>query len=252
MRLISLLFIIVGLAACTNPRTQTVTLFAAASLTEAFSALEAEFEAANPTVDVLINFAGSQALRLQLEQGAQADVFVSANRRHAEALAEAGLVETPLVFVHNWLVVIVPADNPAGIESLADLTQPGIKLVLAGPDVPVGQYAREALTNLASDGGLGADFAALTLANVVSEEDNVKAVLAKVRLGEADAGIVYTSDVTADVQTIPIPPNGNVRADYFLAHVIDSPQPELAQQLMDFILSPNGQDILTAHGFTTP
>lgn len=243
----------IGASLSSAPESSTLTVSAAASLTEALTTIAKEFEASHAGVEVLLNFAGSQSLRLQIEQGAQADVFASANRRHAEALLEADLIRTPVTFAHNELVVITPADNPASIQTLADLTQPGIKLILAGPTVPVGRYARQALEKLDYNPALSADYSVQVLGNLVSEEENVKAVVAKVQLGEADAGIVYRSDVSPAVtdrlKTIAIPPNFNVTADYPIAVVSETVVPELAQQFIDFILSPRGQEILAHYSF---
>jgi molybdate transport system substrate-binding protein len=264
MRLLFLYLLLAGLAvlltgcglqaaASTASPTTTLTVFAAASLTESFTETAVEFEASHPNVDVVLNFAGSQALRLQIEQGARFDVFASANENHMQALVEANFLRDPALFTQNQLVVIMPASNPASIETLSDLARPDLKLILAGPNVPVGRYARETLEKLNHDPTLGADYAARVLDNLVSEEDNVKNVVAKIRLGEADAGIVYVSDVTptvaAELATLPIPPEFNVVATYPLAVAVDSASSELAQQFVEFVLSPRGQTILAYHGF---
>lgn len=231
----------------------TLTVFAAASLTESFTKMAAEFEQDHPQVTVLLNFAGSQSLRLQLEHGAQSDIFASANLDHAEAVFLASLIEMPVIFSHNQIVVIVPVGNPGQIEWLADLASPGLKLVLAGPEVPAGRYAREVLVNLNTDPALPPDFSARVLANLVSEEDTVKGVVAKVQLGEADAGLVYASDITPPVVdrvlVLEIPSQFNVYADYPIARAAESKQPQLAQQFIDFVLSSRGQTILADHGF---
>lgn len=230
-----------------------LTVFAAASLTETFTEITAEFEANHSGVEVLLNFAGSQALRLQIEQGARADVFASANQQHADALLANHLIEKPVIFTHNQLVVIVPVANPGSVETLADLTQPGLKLILAVPTAPIGHYSRQTLEKLDANPALGSDFSTQVLNNLVSEEDNVKGVVAKVQLGEADAGIVYASDVTPavadDLTTLGIPSEFNMVADYPIAVVSDSSQPDLAQQFIDFVLSPQGQVILAKNGF---
>jgi molybdate transport system substrate-binding protein len=189
-------------AAPTEGVDRELTVFAAASLTDAFGRIAEAFEAAHPGVTVAFNFAGSQALRTQIEEGAAADVFASANFAELETLIASGHItaEDGQFFAGNRLVVIVPQDNPAEIESLADLARPGVKLVLTAEEVPVGRYARQALDNLNAQ--LGADFAVSVLANVVSNEDNVKQVVAKVSLGEADAGIVYSTDAMA-VPSLP-------------------------------------------------
>jgi len=179
------------------PEQRTLTVFAAASLTDAFTEIGENFEAANPGVTVTFNFAGSQALRTQIEEGAPADVFASAHAKEMDTLVAGNFVDTsaPQIFLNNKLVVILPAENPAGIEKLEDLTTPGLKLVLAAEEVPVGTYARQSLELMNAQ--FGTEFKDKVLANVVSNEDNVKQVVAKVQLGEADAGIVYTSDATA-------------------------------------------------------
>jgi molybdate transport system substrate-binding protein len=232
---------------------QTLTIFAAASLTEAFTELAATFEAGNPGVNVDVNFASSNALRLQIEQGARPDLYASANTLHMDALFEAGLVDQPLIFAHNQLVVITPASNPAGLKVLADLAKPGLKLVLAGPEVPVGRYARQFLQKMSADPALGSDFVERVLTKVVSTEETVKAVVAKVQLDEADAGIVYSSDVTPAVagrlKTIEIPARFNVTADYPIAVTANSRQPTLARTFIDFVLSPSGQAMMSRHGF---
>jgi molybdate transport system substrate-binding protein len=247
---ILILLILVG---CTTaaPPPRALTVFAAASLTEAFTEIMMEFEANHPEIKVVeLNFAGSQTLRLQIENGAKADLFASASPLEVTELLAAKLVEPPALFAHNRLVVILPAENPASVETLTDLARPGLKLVLAGPTVPAGRYAREALAKLDGDPALGANFSAQVLQNLVSEEDTVKGVVAKVRLNEADAGIVYVSDVTGEgLRTLTIPPEFNVVADYPLVVVAGGPAPDLAREFIEMVLSPRGQGILAAHGF---
>lgn len=245
------LVLLVLLAACGGSSDNTLTVFAAASLTDAFTELAAAYEVANPGATVLLNFAGSQALRTQIEQGAQADVFASANDRHMQSLVDAGLIDAQAVadFATNRLVVIVPASNPAAVVTLDDLARPGIKLVLAAADVPVGNYTRQMLANA------GDEFAQAVLANVVSEETNVRVVLNRVVLGEADAGIVYATDARAggaDVLTIDIPDPLNVPASYPLAPLSASRQPDNAARFVDFVLSAEGQAILASYGFGPP
>jgi molybdate transport system substrate-binding protein len=231
----------------------SLTVFAAASLTDAFGEMGEAFEAANPGVSVAFNFAGSAALRAQIEEGAPADVFASANTSHMDQLHDAGLAGAPAVFAHNSLVVIAPNDNPGGIETLADLAKPGLKLVLAADAVPAGGYARDMLAKADGDPAFGAGFSEAVLANLVSNESNVKQVVTKVALGEADAGIVYGSDVTAavapDLQTIEVPAAVNVVADYPIAVLSESDHPEAAREFVDFVLSVEGQTILAKWGF---
>jgi molybdate transport system substrate-binding protein len=250
----------VSLAACAAPAAvpqpveRELTVFAAASLTGAFGQIGSAFEASHPGVTVSFNFAGSQALRTQIEEGAALDVFSSANLAELEALIASGHIaaDGSHLFAGNRLVVIVPQDNPAGIATLEDLGRPGVKLVLAAEEVPVGRYARQVLNNL--DAQLGPAFAEAVLANVVSNEDNVKQVVAKVSLGEADAGIVYSTDARADpsLPTISIDDPYNVTASYPLAVLIGAPQPDLAEAFAAFALSPEGQAILATYGFLPP
>jgi molybdate transport system substrate-binding protein len=238
----------------TEPPERELTVFAAASLTDAFGQIGAAFEESHPGVTVAFNFAGSQALRTQIEEGAAADVFASANKTELEALIASGHIEPDggRLFAGNRLVVIMPEDNPAGIATLEDLARPGVKLVLAAEEVPVGKYARQALMNL--NALLGSPYAESVLANVVSHEDNVRQVVAKVSLGEADAGIVYSTDAMADpsLVTISIDDPYNVTASYPLAVLAGAPQPDLAAQFAAFVLSQEGQAILASYGFLPP
>jgi molybdate transport system substrate-binding protein len=230
-----------------------LTVFAASSLTEAFTEIGDAFETAHPGTSVSFNFDGSPALRTQLEQGARADIFASANTAQMDMAVASGVVEgESTVFARNRLVVIVPSDNSAGIESLQDLAKDGVKLVLANEDVPVGQYARQFLDNASADPAFGASFKHDVLANLVSEEGNVRQVAARVQLGEADAAVVFSSDVTpdlaSDVTRINIPDALNQLATYPLAVTSDARNPDTAQAFIDFILGEEGQAILVKHG----
>ena len=236
------------------PEPRTLTVFAAASLTDAFTEIGKNFESANPGVAVTFNFAGSQALRTQIEEGAPADIFASANKTEMDALVTGAHVQQgiPQIFLNNKLVVILPAENSAGLTQLADLAKPGIKLVLAAEEVPVGKYARQALEQM--NGQFGSDFKDKVLVNVVSNEDNVKQVVAKVQLDEADAGIVYTSDAVAapDLKTIEIPGELNVIAEYPIAPLVNSANADLATTFINYLLSPDGQSVLQKWGFAPP
>jgi molybdate transport system substrate-binding protein len=237
------------------PRIQgQLTVFTAASLTEAFTEMGANIEQANPGTRVLFNFAGSPTLRTQLAQGARADVFASADEPNMQGAQKEGTIAgEPRLFVRNQLVAIVPVANPAQVMRLHDLAKPGVKLVLTKPEVPVGHYARQALARMSQDAAFGPEFATRVLANLVSEETNVKQVVAKVQLGEAHAGIVYASDVTpavrAAVQMLAIPEPFNVIAHYPIAVVRDALNAAGARAFIDYVLSPAGQAILTKHGF---
>jgi molybdate transport system substrate-binding protein len=230
-------------------------VFAAASLTAPFSEIGRKFEADHPGVTVVSNFAGSQQLTQQIIEGAPADVFASANKKQMEAVVAAGEVVsgTQQTFAQNRLVIIYPQDNPAGLKELKDLSKSGLKLVLAAKEVPIGQYSLDFLDKAAADPAFEATFKDDVLKTVVSYEDNVKAVLTKVALGEADAGIVYTSDVTGEdadkVSQMAIPDALNVIASYPMAPIKNSKNPEMAQAFIDLVLSQEGQDILAKYGF---
>lgn len=235
-------------------RPATLTVFAAASLTESFRELGQLLERRQPGLTVQFNFAGSQQLALQLTQGASADVFASADQRWMTYIEEHQLAaDPPALFVHNRLVVIVPKTNPARINRLEDLVRRGTKLVLAAEAVPVGKYSREALRQLAQAPGFPAQYDRRVLANTVSQEENVKAVVAKVQLGEADAGIVYRSDVTPAVagriRVIDIPDQYNVLAAYPITRIKNGPNAEAARAFVALVLSLEGQRILQRHGF---
>jgi molybdate transport system substrate-binding protein len=235
---------------------QSLTVFAAASLTDAFTAVGQRFEQEHAGVTVKFNFAGSQALATQMEQGAAADVFASADQRWMQYAEQHHLLGSPArVFARNRLVVITPRANPGYIDKLQDLARPGLKLVLAAAQVPVGNYSRETLRRLAVTPGFGADYGSRVLANLVSEEENVKGVVAKVQLGEADAGIVYATDVTRAIQSqfrvLEIPESSNPIAEYPVAPTATGTR-ELAAAFIEMLLSPSGQALLTARGFLAP
>lgn len=231
-------------------------VFAAASLTDAYEAIADAFEAENPGVEVLFNFGGSSALATQLVQGAPADVFASANNTQMAVAVEGGRIAQPVrTFAKNRLVLIVPADNPANIQSLRDLANPGINLILAAPEVPVRAYTDTMLERMAVDPAYGEEYRSAVVDNIVSEEPNVRQVSAKIALGEADAGVVYLSDVTPDIAddvlTFPIPDVFNTIATYPIAVTDDTERPELASRFVDFVLSDAGQDILVEWGFVS-
>ncbi|MEP6574322.1 MAG: molybdate ABC transporter substrate-binding protein [Gemmatimonadota bacterium] len=238
----------------TTPSKDQLTVFAAASLTESFGELGRLMEQRHPGLTVRFNFAGSQQLAAQLEQGAEADVFASADDRWMKSVQEKQLLAAePQIFARNRLVVIVPASNPARIDRLAQLSGRGIKLVLAADAVPAGRYSREVLQKLSASTGFEADYGRRVLANVVSQEENVKSVVTKVQLGEADAGMVYRSDVTPAVsrylKVLDIPEESNVLASYPIATIRNSAQRALADGFVDLVLSAEGQSVLERHGF---
>jgi molybdate transport system substrate-binding protein len=233
-----------------------LTVFAAASLTESFSELAQLFESQHRGVKVILNFAGSQQLSTQLGAGAPADVFASANTKEMATAIQVGRVvdSSQQVFAYNRLVAIYPSDNPGGITRLQDLARPGLKLILAAKEVPVGKYSLEFLDKASQDPAFGPMFKDDVLKNVVSYEQTVKAVLTKVVLGEGDGGIVYRTDVSQDnagkVGRIDIPDALNSIGTYPIAPIADAAQPELAAAFIQLVLSAEGQGILGKYGFT--
>jgi molybdate transport system substrate-binding protein len=218
-----------------------IKVFAAASLTAAFTKIGSDFTAANSGIKVTFNFAGSQALATQIQQGAPADVFASADVPNMDKVKD--LVDTPQNFASNQLQIVVEQGNPKGVKTLDDLASRDLKVVLAAPEVPAGKYAKQML-----------DQAGVTV-RPVSQEDNVKAVMTKVSLGEADAGIVYVTDVTAGgdkVEGVDIPKDQNVTATYPIAAVKASKNQQPAQAFVDLVRSPDGQQVLASFGFLPP
>ncbi len=231
----------------------TLTVFAAASLTDAFGQIGQAFEAGNPGVTLAFNFAGSNQLATQIGEGAPADVFASANAAQMDVAVESGRIDAgaATVFVTNRLIVVYPADNPAGITEPQDLAQPDTLIVLAAEEVPVGRYSLEFLDLAAADPAFGASFKEDVLGNVVSYEENVRSVLNKVALGEADAGIVYTSDLTGvdGVASLEIPDALNILAQYPIAVLNDSAYGDVAAAFVAYVLGPEGQAVLADFGF---
>ena len=249
---IALLFLLVPRPV--HAQDTTLTVLAAASLTNAFEEIGSAFEAANPGVNVEFQFGASSDLAAQLAEGAPADIFASANNKQMTVARDAGRIEgKAYTFAKNRLVVIMPEDNPAGIETLHDLSNDGVLLVIAAEGVPVRDYTNSMVDKLVNVPGYGEDFKTAFYNNVVSEEDNVRQVSAKVALGEADAGLVYFSDVTPeiaeDVKMIGVPDAYNTLATYPIAVTNDSPNKELAQAFIDYVLSDAGQDTLVAWNF---
>ncbi len=243
-----LLGLVAGCRSSAPVVSEPLRVFAASSLTEAFGDLEKAFEVAHAGVQVETTFGGSQALRTQIEQGADADVFASADETHVQALTNAKLASSPVVFAKNDLVIIVPENNPAQIATLADLPRAS-KIVIGAPNVPVGAYTRKVLKNATPK--LGPTFEQDVLSRVVSEEANVRLVRSKVELGEVDAAIVYRTDVIASkqVKSIEIPTDINAVASYFVGSVTASKQPKLAQEWVELLSSADGQKLLTTRGF---
>ena len=212
-------------------------VYAAASLTEVFPAIDPA-----PT----FNFAGSDELATQITEGAPADVYAAASSKYPQQLFEEGLVEEPVTFASNRLVMIVPTDNPAEIDDIEDITAEGTQIVIAAEGVPVGDYTREVLTELGLDAALD---------NVVSDEDDVKGVVGKISLGEGDAGFVYATDAAVagdDVTVIELPEGSQPPIEYQIAVVAGSENKDAAQAFVDLVLSDEGREQLGAAGFVVP
>jgi molybdate transport system substrate-binding protein len=230
----------------------TLTVFAASSLTDAFGELAGTFEERNPGVEVRQSFESSSTLLTQIQQGAPADVFASAAEEEMDAAVKDGLVAgEPEIFVRNREVIMVPEDNPAGIESMRDLARPGITLVLAEDGVPAADYAMEILGEAEAEYGGG--FKRDVLSNVVSREADVRASVNRVALGDADAAFGYASDYTPDirdrVRVVEVPEGLNIVATYPIAALRDAKNPALAREWVDLVVSEEGQRVLEKWGF---
>ena len=234
-----------------SPEPVELTIYAAASLRDVLVQIVSMYEEAGGA-SLTVSTGSSAALETQIEQGAPADVFLSADTANPQKLVDAGLVEGRLVtFASNVLVVIVPSENPAAIQSPADLATPGIKIIAAGDDVPITKYASQLLENLAREPGYPADFAAAYAANVVSKEEDVRSVVSKIEIGEGDAGIVYATDASSstDVATITIPEPANVVAHYAGVVIKASSRAVAAAEFLEWLAGPDGQAILKDYGF---
>jgi molybdate transport system substrate-binding protein len=235
-------------------------VFAASSLSDAFGEMAQDFERENPGVGVRLNFAGSSTLAAQIQQGAPADVFASADEAQMRSVRQAGLAAAePVTFALNREAVIVPDENPADIQSFGDLSQPGTRLVLAQKEVPAAEYAEEILSRAANEPEYGKKFERGVLDNVVSRESDVRAAVGRVAIGDADATFGYASDVTPeirdDVRVIEIPRDLNVQAAYPIAALESSESPDSmkrSRRWIEFVRSPKGQDILEKWGFDPP
>ena len=239
-----------------TPAPRTLTVLAAASLTDSFNEMGKLFESKNPGVAVAFNYAGSQVLAQQLDQGAPADVFASASPKYMNAAVTSKRVNQSdsQNFVKNRLVVIFPKDNPAGLKTLQDLAKSGLKIDLEDKSVPAGQYSLDFLDKAVKDPDFDPKFKDNVLKNVVSYETDVKAVVSKVSLGEADAGIVYITDYNVAVDKLgklDIPDSLNTIATYPIAPIADSKNPVLAKAFVALVLSPEGQAIMAKYGFVT-
>jgi molybdate transport system substrate-binding protein len=245
IRALALILACIPLAGCigaSGPGPLDLTIFAAASLRPAFDQIAIQLRD-QQRISITFNYAGTQTLVSQLSQGAQADVFASADTAHMTAVQTAGLTAaTPQVFAHNSLEIAVAPGNPKGIHALSDLAKPGLVIVLADPSVPAGKYAQQALAK------------AHVTVKAASLEPQVTGVLSKITLGEADAGIVYASDTKTSrkVAGVAIPPDQNVVADYSIAALKNARNPSGASSFISFVQSPDGKSILRGAGFQVP
>jgi molybdate transport system substrate-binding protein len=227
----------------TSTLTGDITVLAAASLTESFTTLGEQFEAAHPGVKVTFSFAASSALAQQVTDGAPADVFASASTKNMDDVVAAGGASDPTVFATNVMEIAVPPANPGKVTALADLANAAVKTALCQPQVPCGATAAKVFTN-----------AGLTVTPVTLEPD-VKSVLSKVQLGEVDAGVVYVTDVRAagdKVRGVEIPDDVNASTDYPIAALTHAPNAEVAAAFVDYVLSADGAGVLAAAGFQKP
>jgi molybdate transport system substrate-binding protein len=255
-------FLVVVAAACTPAApppasvSGEVVVFAASSLTDAFQDMAADFQRANPNARLTFNFGASSQLATQLGQGAHADVFASADQVQMDAARTASALQgEDRVFARNRLVLITPRDNPKHIAGLKDLAAPGVKFVTAQPGVPIGQYVSQMLDRATADADYPADFQSRVDANTVSREDNVRQVVSKVQLGEADAAVVYSTDATPrvrdELQLIEIPDRLQVFAAYPIA-VARGNNATGGDAFVSYVLSPDGQAALAKWGFLPP
>lgn len=231
-----------------------LTVFTAASLAGAFTEIGQMYEN-EANVRTAFNFDGSQVLRTQVENGAYADIFVSANKKQMSSLKDGGFMNnsTISVFTRNKPALIVPKENTAKIQNISDLARPGIKIVIGVKEVPIGDYTLQILDKLASDTTFGLEFKKNVMANVVSNETNVNYIVSKVALGEADAGIAYESDVTEElaekITKIDIPDEYNIIAEYPIGILIQSRHLAEAEEFINLVKSEEGKSVLEKYGF---
>ena len=232
-----------------------LTIYGAASLSGLLEAAKAAYEQTIGDVTIVISTDSSAALATKIQEGAQADLFLSADTANPQKLVDAGLAAGDAVsFAGNELAIIVPTDNPAGIRSPRDLAKDGVRIIAAGDEVPITKYAAQLVAQLGERDGYPSDFAAAYAANVLSKEENVKAVVAKIELGEGDAGIVYVTDAVAseNVETVRIPAGANVPATYAAVVLNASPHQAEAKAFLDWLQGAEGLAILQGFGFLPP
>lgn len=256
--LVIIAIVIAGVSLSTQPSAgkTEVTVFAAASLKAAFTEMAKDYEANHTNIKLNFNFDGSANLKTQLLNGATADVFASADYKNLNAVATADLIDNSTIqtFVKNRLVVIVPSANTAGVTSLSDLTKSGIKIVIGDTSVPIGNYTRTFMKSITNSSSEYTDFQTMVMDNVVSQESSVNNIVTKVSLGEADAGIVYTTDAAGAgslVTQIEIADAYNVIAVYPMGELVSTAHPTEASGFIGYVMSPDGQSVMAKYGFIT-
>lgn len=253
--LASMAVLVFSSSAVSADEPEELVVFTAASLTGAFSEI-AEMYEDETGIKVVSNFDGSQALRTQIEHGAYADVFASANNKQMNALKDLGLMNNSSVsiFTRNKLSLIIPKDNPAEISNLRDIVKPGVKIVIGTKDVPVGDYALQIIDKLGNDSAYGPEYKEKVLANIISQETNVNYVVTKIALGEADVGFAYVSDVTLElssrVSQIEIPDEYNIIAEYPIGITAESRYAAEALDFINLVKSEEGRAVLERYGFS--
>lgn len=250
--------LVLAVAACgggASDRPVELTVYAAASLRDAVAAAAEAYETATPDTTVVVSTGSSAALRAQVELGAPADVFLAADTANPAALVATGrAIGPPTPFATNPVVLVTPADDPAGIATPIGLARPGVTIVAAGEAVPITRYADEVVARLATLDGYPADFAVRYAANVASREDDVGAVTTRVALGEADAAFVYATDARAErrLRTVPLPPEAAVAATYAGVVIDGSAEQPAAADFLAWLAGPDGRAILADAGFGPP
>jgi molybdate transport system substrate-binding protein len=233
----------------------TLTVFGAASLKSVLADAATAYQTAYPGTTITVSTDSSSALETQIEQGAPADVFLSADTTNPQKLVDGGFASgNAVVFAGNKLTIVVPKSNPGGVTKVSDLAKTGLRIIAAGDEVPITKYANQLVSNLAADPSFPSGFVAIYNANVVSKEDNVKALIAKIELGEGDAAIVYVTDANAStkVATVEVPNSANVPATYAGLVVKASKNAEPAAAFLAWFAGPDGQAILAKYGFLPP
>lgn len=259
MKVLILIIAIISLfvAGCgvknTNSEETTLNIMAAASLTEAFKEIVEAYEFENPDIKIQLDFAGSQGLATQIEEGRQGDIFASANRRYMDRLIEKGFIENSNIFAENRLVVAVN-NKAVHIKALKDLSKDGVMIAMADKSVPAGNYSDAILTQIQNSGEFRVDFKEKILDNTVSSELNVKDVMRKVEIGEVDAGLVYATDITLQnkdiVSIIDIKDDWNMIAKYSIGVLKTSPQIEESIKFINYLEAYKAREILETHGFS--